>query len=549
VTTATGRWWRRLLGAATIVGLAAVLRWYHLGFQELWLDEAFSFHVATTEDFRQALWREYNPPLYYVLQRPWVHFFGESEAALRSISALTGTLFVAAIIWVGREIFNAAVGLWSGALAAVAPMHVYYSQEARAYALLMLAVLLGYVALWRALRSGSGRWWALFSACTLLSLSTHHFAVLVLMPAAFAVLVAPGKHPIRNRVRRFAAASLLGAGPWLAWVISGFALKARAEGGHAWIRALWESVPPALAIPKTLEVLALGSQARVIPGFFKQFTYMEFPSPLRLLGLGVLVVLGVSVLVPWGDRRLGIHGLGGRKAWLAGLVLLPLVILWLVSLYRPYYFVGRYDVVAFPAYALVLGLALAKLQRVKRWGPLLAPLLALVLLGVLASKLAFYYQAPAASSRLPARPTARAIDALVNHGDLVLLGAWRAMTVNYYLRRLGYERRNGRCENPSTRRIFQCRGLPSESSELGADVDHADRVGFSLEAVREDLREYLEDLGRSGGAVWLERRPDRESAWRALHAMVLEELSRSGYRPARTPGRLRSLGVLRYTRG
>ncbi len=198
------------VAAAAIVAVAAGLRFYRLGFQELWMDEGVSFGMATVEDFRAALRREYNPPVYYLLQRLWLLPFGESEAALRSLSAVFGTLFVAAIIWGGRVFLGPATGLWSGALAAIAPLHIYYSQEARPYALLSLAIVLITITLWRAVQVGTWSRWLAFSSCTLFALATHYFAVLVLAPAGLLVLLWPAAVRGDRRWRRYAAASVLG---------------------------------------------------------------------------------------------------------------------------------------------------------------------------------------------------------------------------------------------------------------------------------------------------------------------------------------------------
>ncbi len=75
------------------------------------------------------------------------------------------------MIWVAREIFDSGVGLWAGAVAAVSPIHIYYSQEARAYVLLTLALALTYGSLWCALRTNAWRWWVLVAASALLALT------------------------------------------------------------------------------------------------------------------------------------------------------------------------------------------------------------------------------------------------------------------------------------------------------------------------------------------------------------------------------------------
>jgi 4-amino-4-deoxy-L-arabinose transferase-like glycosyltransferase len=274
-----------LAAAGVIVGTALWLRFHRIGLYELWLDEAFSFEMATTANLREVLLRENNPPLYYLLQRFWFHLFGGSEAALRSLAAVSGTCFVAAVIPAGRRFLGPAAGLWAGAIAALAPLHVYYAQEARAYSLLVLVILLSYMALWRALHEENKISWAVFSGCTLFALATHYMAVLALVPAAVLVWIWPEPAGRRGRWERYLAASALAAAPWLCWVVWSFWVHPHPEGAHSWIQRIWLNTPPWQAIPKSLEVLVLGSQAQLIPGFFKQFTLLAFPPALRTLGV------------------------------------------------------------------------------------------------------------------------------------------------------------------------------------------------------------------------------------------------------------------------
>ena len=175
-STVAGRAWARisraqLLAAGSVLG-ALALRGYQIGEQELWYDEAFSFHMATLDDALEYIAYDYNPPLYYLLLRAWTRLAGSSEAALRMLSACFGTAFVAATIWAARQIFNWRVALWSGLVAAIAPIHIYYSQEARGYTLLLLLLVVVYALLWKALASGGRRHWI---GLPLIAPTAHHF--------------------------------------------------------------------------------------------------------------------------------------------------------------------------------------------------------------------------------------------------------------------------------------------------------------------------------------------------------------------------------------
>lgn len=125
--------------------LGTFLRFYHIGVKSLWIDEAFSFRSAQLP--LSQIWGaqalvEPNPPLYYTLLKLWILFFGESEAALRSLSAVIGILTIPLIYVLGRSLGNQQLGLIAALLLAISPINIQYSQEARGYTLLTLAVTL-----------------------------------------------------------------------------------------------------------------------------------------------------------------------------------------------------------------------------------------------------------------------------------------------------------------------------------------------------------------------------------------------------------------------
>src|SRR6185295_18382407 len=151
------KWWAT---ASLLVLLAFLLRIYRIDTQELWLDEAYSYLLATAPDwFGPATLSNNTPPLYHFLLRGWIKFMGQGEDSLRLLSALFGVLFVAVVTWTGREMFTPSAGLWSGGFAAIAPIHVFYSQEARVYSLLILILAVTYVLIWRALQKNTRASW------------------------------------------------------------------------------------------------------------------------------------------------------------------------------------------------------------------------------------------------------------------------------------------------------------------------------------------------------------------------------------------------------
>lgn len=107
--------------------------------QSLWLDEADNVWVAGMFDLYSFITKysigDYHPPGYFFLIWVWTHVFGFSEAAVRMPSIILGLGTIAFTYLLGKEIFDKKIALVAALFLAVAPLHVYYSQEARMYSL------------------------------------------------------------------------------------------------------------------------------------------------------------------------------------------------------------------------------------------------------------------------------------------------------------------------------------------------------------------------------------------------------------------------------
>ncbi len=209
--TARAQWF--FWAVVCLTALAAAIRFSTLGLQSYRHDEAVTagrvLFASLPRTMHEVWVGESTPPLYYLLAWLWSHLFGVHEAGLRSLSALFGTATVPLAYLVGRELIGRRTGLAAAAIVAVEPMLVWYSQDARAYALLVAlstAALLFFV---RARRTGAARdlaWWAVFSA---LALAAHYFAFFPLaIEAAWLPLAV---RPLRRVLWALAGVALAGA--------------------------------------------------------------------------------------------------------------------------------------------------------------------------------------------------------------------------------------------------------------------------------------------------------------------------------------------------
>ncbi len=120
--------------------LAVGLRLHFIGVQSLWSDEGNSLRLAqrAVPDLIAAAAQDIHPPGYYLALKMWIGVVGESEFALRALSALQSLLAVAFIYGIGKRLYAPGAGLVAALLVAVNASQIYYAQETRMYAQLAL---------------------------------------------------------------------------------------------------------------------------------------------------------------------------------------------------------------------------------------------------------------------------------------------------------------------------------------------------------------------------------------------------------------------------
>ncbi len=228
---------------------AALLRLATLDLQSLWYDEAFTpvhvLHSSLWATLRAVSRTENSPPLWYLLEWLDTRMLGSGAVALRLPSALAGIATVPVAYAIGRELAGRRAALLCGALVAVNPLFVWYSQEARVYALFVLTAAIAILCFVRAAALEPSdpaipRRMAAFALSGAVALLTHYFAVFLLIGMVLWLA--------RDRARLRAA-----AGAIVALTLVGLALLPliSAQGGHGtqWI-GRWPISERLQAIPQ-----------------------------------------------------------------------------------------------------------------------------------------------------------------------------------------------------------------------------------------------------------------------------------------------------------
>ena len=189
-----------LIGAVTLVtAVGGALRFVGLARQGFWYDEAHTVLLVELTPGRmlsQLPVHESTPPLYYLCAWVWARAFGFGEAGLRSLSALLGTATVPVGYLIGRRLASRRAGLVAAGLLACNPLLVWYSQEARAYALLVFLSAVGFLFFLIARERPAAASLAGWAVASALALATHYMAALTIAPEAVLLLLVSGQRVI-----------------------------------------------------------------------------------------------------------------------------------------------------------------------------------------------------------------------------------------------------------------------------------------------------------------------------------------------------------------
>ena len=194
--------------------------------QSLWLDEAIQVTAVSGHSLKNLLFQyfqnEFHPPLSYLISWIWMRILGDSEVISRLPSVILGVANVWLVYLLADKVLpKVKIGLVkiklslaeiAALLLAAAPLHIYYSQEARSY---VLACFLGTWSIYQFLKiiNGERTNWRYLIATSLLLYS--HYLVWFLLPVQAIFLYIWKKKLIWPRFIKTWGLSLLLFAPWL----------------------------------------------------------------------------------------------------------------------------------------------------------------------------------------------------------------------------------------------------------------------------------------------------------------------------------------------
>jgi hypothetical protein len=412
--------WTAVLLIVLLVAFA--LRVIQLDRRPLWWDEGNSVYFAHQSLFtlisETRATNDTDPPIYRLALGGWKALMGGSPFALRFFSAWLGVLVVVLTWAMGCWLTNKRAALLTALLAALAPLQVYYSREAKGYTFAAVCALLSVYAWGRRFghlsanphsRSESIWWWAVYVLSTAAAIGTHYYLGLLVLWQGLWVLSDMGLSLIRKSpARRQALARLwrwdlaVGAVALLLipWVLIVFGTTVRGVTG----------LSRGEALSPWAYLIQVSGEFCVGPGYRGLVA--------RVAGSGLVALAVVGALT------------GGKRAFLLTWVVVPLAAAYLLQAAYPFFF-PRFLLYLGPPFYLLVGRGLGALRR--RFSEVVAIAFVIVILVLWLPGLARIYAGPMDELEDP-RPAIARISALAQPDDaLVYVYVWQVgYLLSYY---------------------------------------------------------------------------------------------------------------------
>ena len=213
---------RALAAVAALTAIGLAVRAALLG-QTLFGDELSTWWVVTEHTGLAGVWdivhtdAEITPPLYFLAAKATTQIAATPEM-LRLPSLIAGTVTIPLVYWLGLRTVGRRAALLAAAFATLSPFLIFYSTEARTYALMIACLLASTIALLRAVDEGDRRAWVAYAAFSAAAMYSHYTVAFALAAQAAWALWA---HP---EARRAVVLANVGAAvaflPWLSGAIA-----------------------------------------------------------------------------------------------------------------------------------------------------------------------------------------------------------------------------------------------------------------------------------------------------------------------------------------
>lgn len=356
-----------------ILIIAAALRLIGAN-QSLWLDEAINVNNAAGLSLKSLIANyslsDFHPPLWHVILHSWIKIFGSSEIAVRLPSVILGIATVWMIFLIGKKLFEEKTALIAATLMATAPLHIYYSGEARMYVLAAFLASLSVYFFIALLKKNTLILWFGFIVSTTLMLYSDYLPYF-LIPVYIIYLVKNRKIVGKAILRVFIPAFLLIFVFLIPWLII---LPKQITGGlsvaaatPAWAQVVGQGeIKNLLIVPVKFTIGRISHDNNLI------YALLFAPAGIFITFLFLLSLARIS------------HLRSFLWYWLAG----PIILAYLASFFIPIFAYFRF-IFVLPAFYLIIASAV----NIINW-PLLTRFLLAIALSINLISVSIYFLNP-----------------------------------------------------------------------------------------------------------------------------------------------------------
>ena len=362
---------KHVLTAIVLLG-AFLLRVFRIDQKPLWWDEGRNIFFATLD------WRiapnvavrsgDVTPPIYRFLLGLWADILGYSPFCIRILSVFFAVVFLAILYRLVSDLYENNIAMISISIAAVSPTLVYYSQEAKGYALMLLAVTLSsliYHRLYKTRFVLDIKHYLFLGLVNMVGAGSHYFYLLFIVIQVVLMLC---WYVDRNQgyVTRYKLYKLMSL-----MFLQTIAISPVLIYGWSSLMTLVGGEPTSLSSLNLVSAVSLDDLARwgattletktffeVIKDYVFDFVREYFVGPIGSLtqAFVVMVLLGVPLLLGLQQQNLRPHNKNEFVLWL----LIPIVLGGLFSFVFSYYY-PRFILFVIPAIIILIAVGLSKM--------------------------------------------------------------------------------------------------------------------------------------------------------------------------------------------
>jgi uncharacterized membrane protein len=286
-----------------------------------------------------------HPPLYFLLGRGWMQWFGHSITASRSLPALLSLLSLPLMYLLAKELFNSgSTALLATTLIAISPLDILFAQTARQYSLLTVLILASSYALVKVTHSRKEWFWGLYIISSILGLYTHLFFSLTLAAhGAYVLLLQLNSNSDQKQYSpkiliEFIISLLIILGCYTSWMITLFNHLSRATSTTSWTKV-------SVSLIDAIKFLALNFSAILID---TNLGFNDWHNYLIRLPVVIFIVLALHHISSTSSYS--------NRLFILTSIFIPFLILWLpdILLGGRRSTVARYLIPCFPGIQLAI---------------------------------------------------------------------------------------------------------------------------------------------------------------------------------------------------